>query len=99
MHFVPGVFEALSSDASFALLPKENSTHGTVIETYDLLRSSTVGVENVVQDEITLEIRHCLVVRRGLALRDIRRVMSHEQVRLSRLSNVDPFDKLAVPRH
>ncbi|KAH9175242.1 Prephenate dehydratase-domain-containing protein [Lactarius sanguifluus] len=63
-----------------ALLPQENSIFGIVTETYDLLRSSDVGESRWVRGAVTLPIQHCLVVRRGKTLRDIKKVLSHEQI-------------------
>ena len=50
-------------------------------ETYDLLRSSDVGESKWIRGAVALPIQHCLVVRRGKTLRDIKKVLSHEQVR------------------
>ena len=64
-----------------ALLPQENSIFGIVTETYDLLRSPDVGESRWIRGAVTLPIQHCLVVRHGKTLRDIKKVLSHEQVR------------------
>jgi prephenate dehydratase len=65
-----------------ALLPQENSIFGIVTETYDLLRSSDVGENRWIRGTVTLPIQHCLLALRGKTLRDIKKVLSHEQVRL-----------------
>jgi prephenate dehydratase len=66
---------------TLALLPQENSIFGIVTETYDLLRSSELGENKWIRGAVTLSVQHCLIVRRGKTMRDIKRVLSHEQVR------------------
>ena len=69
------------SAGSLGLLPQENSIFGAVTETYNLLRSSELGESKWIRGAVTLPIQHCLIVRRGKTMRDIKRVLSHEQVR------------------
>jgi Prephenate dehydratase len=71
-----------SGDLTLALLPQENSIFGIVTETYDLLRASELGESKWIRGTVTLSVQHCLVVRRGKTMRDIKRVLSHEQVRI-----------------
>ncbi|KAH9837138.1 PDT-domain-containing protein [Rhodofomes roseus] len=73
------VFKAVSPEIPFGLLPQENSVFGTVTETYDLLRLPEVGTEKFVRGELVLPVRHSLLVRRGVQLADVERVLSHEQ--------------------
>jgi len=75
------VFHSVGPTVHLALLPQENSIFGIVTETYDLLRSSDVGESRWIRGAVTLPIQHCLMVRRGKTLRDIKKVLSHEQVR------------------
>lgn len=64
----------------------ENSTHGVVIETLDLLRSERWSKDAFIIDDITLKIEHCLVVaevseqeEKQDLLEDVTIVYSHEQ--------------------
>ncbi|PCH33771.1 PDT-domain-containing protein [Wolfiporia cocos MD-104 SS10] len=76
---IADVFNAISSEIPFGLLPQENSVYGTVTETYNLLRMPEVGKDKFIRGELMLKIRHSLVVRRGVKLEDVTRVLSHEQ--------------------
>jgi prephenate dehydratase len=56
-----------------AVLPIENSLHGSVAEHYDLLLAEPVRIAR----ESLLRVRHNLIARPGVAPDDIKRVMSH----------------------
>lgn len=56
-----------------AVLPIENSLHGSVAEHYDLLLELPVRIER----ESQMHIRHNLIAMPGVKLAEIRRVMSH----------------------
>ena len=56
-----------------AVLPIENSLHGSVAEHYDLLFEQAVQVVG----ESLLRIRHNLIVAPGVKMEDVRRVISH----------------------
>ena len=79
VHIALDVFRALSPEIPFAVLPQENSVYGTVVDTYDALRSPEAGKSVFIRGELATAIQHCLIVRRGVKLEDIQRVMSHEQ--------------------
>jgi prephenate dehydratase len=56
-----------------AVLPIENSLHGSVAEHYDLLLESAVKIVG----ESLLRIRHNLIAAPGVKLEDVRHVLSH----------------------
>ena len=62
-----------TSGVDGAVLPIENSLHGSVAEHYDLLLERPVEVLG----ESLLRIRHCVIAAPGVELKDVRRVMSH----------------------
>ena len=68
------VFDRVESgDVDGAMLPIENSLHGSVAEHYDLLLERPVEV----RAESMLRIRHCVMAAPGVRLEEVRRVMSH----------------------
>ena len=69
------VFErlAVTRDADLAVLPIENSLHGAVVNHYDLLLEH--DVEIVAETE--LRIRHALIAGPGVALAEVKCVLSH----------------------
>lgn len=60
---------------SHAVVPIENSTAGSVGETFDLLVTSNVRIIG----ETTVPVQHCLVIHKDSDLSRIRRVISHPQ--------------------
>jgi len=75
MKSLQDVFDALrQGDVDFGVVPIENSTEGSVNETYDLL----LDTDFVVSGEIYLQVRHCLIVNKGGGW-NIRSVYSHPQ--------------------
>ncbi|KAI6132747.1 Prephenate dehydratase-domain-containing protein [Pisolithus croceorrhizus] len=76
---IEAVFQSLSPDVPLGIVPQENSTYGSVVETYNLLRDPTIGQNNFIRSYTVLAIRHCLIVRQGVKLEDIDHVLSHEQ--------------------
>ena len=65
----------LSGAADLALLPIENTTAGSINETYDVLVHGTLHITG----EVVSAIEHCLLALPGTALEDLRVVMSHPQ--------------------
>jgi chorismate mutase/prephenate dehydratase len=59
----------------YALLPIENSTAGSINETYDLLASTGLHITG----EVVAAIEHCLLALPGVPLEELRTVMSHPQ--------------------
>ena len=81
--FESDVYESVrSGECPVGIIPQENSIHGIVIETYDILKAPDIGRKVFVRGEVTIGIQHCLITRKGVALKDVRRVLSHEQVRI-----------------
>jgi prephenate dehydratase len=72
--FSTEVLEAvLAKRVDGAVLPIENSLHGSVAEHYDLLLVQPVRIDR----ESLLRIRHNLIAAPGVQLEDIRQVISH----------------------
>jgi prephenate dehydratase len=70
----PEVFEAVvNGQVDGAVLPIENSLHGSVAEHYDLLLEQAVKLVR----ESSLRIRHNLIAAPGVELAEIRHVLSH----------------------
>ena len=68
------VFERLANgDADAAVLPIENSLHGAVAGHSDLLLEHRVRIIG----ELSLRIRHALMVRPGVTFPQVKRVLSH----------------------
>src|SRR6187402_1359834 len=65
----------LAGTADLALLPIENTTAGSINETYDLLQPGKLHITG----EVISAIEHCLLALPGVALDELRTVMSHPQ--------------------
>ncbi len=65
----------LAGEADLALLPIENTTAGSINETYDLLAEGHL----VITGEAIRSIEHCLLAPAGATLEGVRFVLSHPQ--------------------
>ncbi|HEY6412434.1 MAG TPA: prephenate dehydratase domain-containing protein [Edaphobacter sp.] len=65
--------KVVSGAVNGAVLPIENSLHGSVAEHYDLLLELPVRIER----ESLLRIRHNVIAMPGVRLTEVKRVMSH----------------------
>ena len=65
--------KVVSGEVDGAVLPIENSLHGSVAEHYDLLLELPVRIER----ESLLRIRHNVIAMPGVKLAAVRKVMSH----------------------
>jgi prephenate dehydratase len=65
--------KVVAGEVDGAVLPIENSLHGSVAEHYDLLLELPVRIDG----ESLLRIRHNVIAMPGVQLGDVRRVMSH----------------------
>ena len=73
--FEAALIEVEEGRADYAVLPIENSTAGSVVDTYDLLMHHAVNLVG----ECFLPIRHALLALPGVLQEEIRRVYSHPQ--------------------
>jgi prephenate dehydratase len=65
--------KVVAGEVDCAVLPIENSLHGSIAEHYDLLLQMPVRIER----ESLLRIRHNVIAMPGVKLEEVRRVMSH----------------------
>ncbi len=73
--FAEALAMAESGEVGYAFLPIENTTAGSINQTYDLLRQTNL---RIVGEEI-LHVRHCLLGVEGAEPSILRRVLSHPQ--------------------
>jgi prephenate dehydratase len=71
--FMAVVEATAAAEVNLGVLPIENSLHGPVGETHDLLYEAPVSIVS----EVTLPIVHCLAARTALALEEVQVVRSH----------------------
>jgi prephenate dehydratase len=65
--------KAVAGEVDGAVLPIENSLHGSVVEHYDLLLELPVRIER----ESLLRIRHNVIAMPGVRMEEVRKVLSH----------------------
>lgn len=73
--FTQALAMAESGEVGYAFLPVENTTAGSINQTYDLLRQTALSI---VGEEI-LHVRHQLLGIEGANVESLRRVLSHPQ--------------------
>jgi len=88
------VFGALDESVTLALVPLENSTYGSVVETYDTFRDPRMGSKVFVRSEHVLAIQHCLIALPGTRMEEITRIISHEQA----LGQCGEFIRTKLPK-
>ncbi len=70
------VFDALDKgECQYGVLPLENSTAGSVVKIYDLMKHHNFHIVR----SIRVKIDHCLLAKKGTSISDIKEVFSHEQ--------------------
>jgi chorismate mutase/prephenate dehydratase len=73
--FAEALAMAENGEVGYAFLPVENTTAGSINQTYDLLRQTALGI---VGEEV-LHVRHRLLGLAGATEKGLRRVLSHPQ--------------------
>lgn len=71
--FIAVVEAAVAADVDLGVLPIENSLHGPVGETHDLLYEAPLSIVS----EVTLPIVHCVAAKSPLALADVTTLRSY----------------------
>lgn len=71
-----GVFRAVEAGmCRYGILPIENSSAGSVTEVYDLMERYNCKIVR----SLKLKVEHCLLVRPGVQMKDVKEVVAHEQ--------------------
>jgi prephenate dehydratase len=71
--FIAVVEAAVAAEVALGVLPIENSLHGPVGETHDLLYEAPLSIVS----EVTLPIVHCVAARTPIQLSEVRTLRSH----------------------
>lgn len=64
-----------SGMTEFGVIPIQNSTSGSITSSYDLLKKYDLFITNTVD----VSLSHCLAVKEGTKLEDVKKVYSHPQ--------------------
>ena len=75
----------------YALIPQENTIFGMVVESYDSFRLPELGQDKFIRGEKSIGIQHSLVIRKGVELANVKKIISHEQVNLCPIISVCDF--------
>ncbi len=90
------VERVVGGEADYGLLPIENTTAGSINETYDLL----AGGDLKIVGEALCQVVHCLLGLRGATLPGIRTILSHPQAISQCRSFLDRIPKArAIPEY
>jgi prephenate dehydratase len=71
--FIAVVEAAVAAEVSLGVLPIENSLHGAVAETHDLLYEAPLSIVS----EVTLPIVHCLVAKTPIQVSEVKTLRSY----------------------
>jgi prephenate dehydratase len=71
--FIAVVDAAVAAEVSLGVLPIENSLHGAVAETHDLLYEAPLSIVS----EVTLPIVHCLVAKAPIQVSEVKTLRSY----------------------
>jgi prephenate dehydratase len=71
--FIAVVEAAVAAEVSLGVLPIENSLHGPVAETHDLLYEAPLSIVS----EVTLPIVHCLLAKEPIQVSEVRTLRSN----------------------
>lgn len=74
-HFQDVFFAIQNDEAEFGVIPIENSSAGSVTDVYDLMLEYRFYIASAVD----IPVQHCLAVKKGAKLSDIKTVYSHQQ--------------------
>lgn len=79
-----GVFQGVEKGlCRYGILPIENSTAGSVNEVYDLMKKYKFHIVK----SLRLKVDHALLAKKGVEIKDIKEVISHEQA-ISQCGNI-----------